>query len=113
MFIEQILGITTGFFEWPLVGLKAPLDVIRESFRKVVGSVPRDKDLILHMLKVYQANAETELFKVLRDALQAERGQQDESSHRAGHAVKVVPSNPYHIISPETTLLEKIRDIRD
>ncbi|QGI78443.1 hypothetical protein CEK25_005172 [Fusarium fujikuroi] len=94
MFIEQILGITTGFFEWPIVGLKTPLDVFRESIRKV-------------------ANDEAELFKVFHEALEAERGQQHESTHRAGHAVKVMPSNPYHIISPETTLLEKIRDIRD
>ncbi|KAG4255455.1 hypothetical protein FPRO04_03987 [Fusarium proliferatum] len=94
MFIEQILGITTGFFEWPIVGLKTPLDVFRESIRKV-------------------ANDEAELFKVFHEALEAERGQQHDSAHRAGHAVKVMPSNPYHIISPETTLLEKIRDIRD
>ncbi|SCN71736.1 uncharacterized protein FFB20_15249 [Fusarium fujikuroi] len=59
------------------------------------------------------ANDEAELFKVFHEALEAERGQQHESTHRAGHAVKVMPSNPYHIISPETTLLEKIRDIRD
>ncbi|KAI7771942.1 hypothetical protein LZL87_006218 [Fusarium oxysporum] len=77
MFIEQILGITTGLFEWPT------------------------------------ANAEAELFKNFRDALEAERGQQHESLNRAGYAVKVMPSNPYHIISSETTLLEMIRDIRD
>ncbi|SCV45340.1 uncharacterized protein FFB14_08600 [Fusarium fujikuroi] len=94
MFIEQILGITTGFFEWPIVGLKIPLDVFREPIRRV-------------------SNDEAELFKVFHEALEAERGQQHESTHRAGHAVKVMPSNPYQIISPETTLLEKIRDIRD
>ncbi|KAH7166704.1 hypothetical protein DER46DRAFT_659338 [Fusarium sp. MPI-SDFR-AT-0072] len=97
IFIEQILGITTGLFEWPTVGLKTPLDVFRESIRKVLRS----------------ANAEAELFKNFRDALEAERGQQHESLNRAGYAVKVMPSNPYHIISSETTLLEMIRDIRD
>lgn len=70
-------------------------------------------DIQLHILKIYQANDEAELFKVFHEALEAERGQQHDSAHRAGHAVKVMPSNPYHIISPETTLLEKIRDIRD
>ncbi|KAL5607089.1 hypothetical protein FOBRF1_007586 [Fusarium oxysporum] len=93
LFIEQVLGIATGFFEWPTVGLKIPLDVFRESIRKV-------------------ANAEAGLFKIFRDALEAERGQH-ESLNRAGHAVKVMPSNTYHIISSETTLLEIIRDIRD
>ncbi|PNP74991.1 hypothetical protein FNYG_11638 [Fusarium nygamai] len=111
MFIEQVLGITTGFSEWPIVGLETSLDVFRESIRKVVGAVHRNGDIILHILKSYQANAEAELFKVFRDALEAERGQQHDSPRRSGHAVKAIPSNPYHIISPETTLLEKIRDI--
>ncbi|KAL9570135.1 hypothetical protein ACKAV7_005643 [Fusarium commune] len=113
MFIEQILGITTGLFEWPTVGLKTPLDVFRESIRKVLRSVRRDRDMLLLILMSYQANAEAELFKNFRDALEAERGQQHESLNRAGYAVKVMPSNPYHIISSETTLLEMIRDIRD
>ncbi|KAF4493956.1 RSB1-integral membrane transporter [Fusarium agapanthi] len=93
MFIEQNLGITTRFFEWPIVGLRTPLDVFRESIRTV-------------------ANDEAKLFKVFRNALEAERAQHN-SPHRAGHAVQVMPSNPYHIISDETTFLEKIRDIRD
>ncbi|EXL93337.1 hypothetical protein NOF04DRAFT_13920 [Fusarium oxysporum II5] len=61
----------------------------------------------------YQANAEAELFKIFRVALESQRGQRHKSLNRAGYAVKVMSSNPYHIISSETTLLETIHDIRD
>jgi len=60
----------------------------------------------------YQANTKAKLFEDFRDAFEAERGQQSESLNRAGH-MSVISSNPHHIVSSETTLLEKLRHIRD
>lgn len=92
MFLEQVLGITTGFFEWPLVSSTTPLDVFRESIRII-------------------ANRETELFTKFQNALEDEEKHQPTSEKKSGHAVRFMQRNPYHIISEEAKLFTIIRDI--
>ncbi|KAI0095585.1 hypothetical protein F4814DRAFT_457575 [Daldinia grandis] len=105
--MELFVGAASGFFMEKFISCpgqdmgqrinKGPIEIFRESIRKV-------------------ADDETRLF---RDFLQ---GLRNEARGRGGPAGKEsqsdsraqqISQNRYHVISPETELLEIIRDIRD
>ncbi|KAJ6003803.1 hypothetical protein N7540_013249 [Penicillium herquei] len=99
--MELMLGVATGFFMQKCVKVtqgmrKAPMEVFRESIREVADEETHTFGEFLNDLR-----GQTEKRKISRD----------QSS--GASSIRETPQNPYHIISNETELLDKIRDIRD
>ncbi|KAJ5737699.1 uncharacterized protein N7483_002824 [Penicillium malachiteum] len=99
--MELILGVATGFFMQKCVKVtegmrKAPTEVFRESIREV-------------------ADEEIHTFRDFLNDLRAQTEKRQISREKSSGAssIRETPQNPYHIISDETELLDKIRDIRD
>ncbi|KAJ5626613.1 hypothetical protein N7528_004040 [Penicillium herquei] len=99
--MELILGVATGFFMQKCVKVtqgmrKAPTEVFRESIREVA-----DEEIHTFRDFLNDLRAQTEKRKISRE------------KSSGASSIRETPQNPYHIISDETELLDKIRDIRD
>lgn len=110
--MELIVNVATGFFKDKSIdssrilsakAMRSPIDVFRESIRRVVCHhiIPRMSTPRADAFE--QADEEAELFLEFQENLR----------HRSENAKERNSDNRYHVISKETELLAAIRDIRD